>query len=286
MRQQGGSVASTSVTGLVNSESYGTLNKQFTNILPSAQCGGRCGCKGGCVNCKKTGGTAPAFDYTLPRSTKGGNMKSMHELMSQNSGHSYSLKHQSGGFASTTDDIGLKYNSSIKAASIPYGNASKFSNSPTVVNQYLANESVGAMPTLNKTISYGSVADDSAFNYAATLKGAGIRTVIKDGFKNVVDKAKSLVKKAKRTLKPSSSTRSATAKPTKSASAKSASVKSASVKSSKLVKSASAKSAKSSTKSTSVKSASAKSSVKSSSRTPSATKSASANKKKKSAKTA
>lgn len=222
-KKVGGSIASNSVTDLVTTKSYDIMNKTFTNTVSDGQCGGvtrhkrikggACRvCKGGSTPCKKCESTckggsmpSPAFDYTLPRVTKGGNIKSMHELMSQNSGHVFSLKHQSGG-SEIPKDIGLNYNSSIKSASIPNGDSQKFHINSSIVNKLLSSESVGAMPALNKVAVHGSVINNNKFNYGAN--GAGIKTTLKNGFKKLGDKVKALASDATPTPKPKSSSSS------------------------------------------------------------------------------
>ena len=204
MRQKGGSVASDSVTGLVNSETYVGLNKSFTN---RASCGGSAkklkggqGCKlcnGGCASCKVGGNVfkstpALAGQNSPPR---GGNMRTMSELMSQNSGHMYSLRNQSGG--NSAKDIGLNYNKSIMNASIPVGKSSQTLGNSSLVNQMLATESVGAMPALNKVVSYGAVANNSSFNYSGSVLGGGslktLATDAKEMAKKAIEKAKNVL---------------------------------------------------------------------------------------------
>lgn len=97
------------------------------------------------------------------KTTTGGSMRSLSDLMARNSGSSYSVKNKRGGASS--DTVGLNYNA-IKSSSSTTGPS--VDRSPSgVVDRLLATEQVPSLPLIQKFTQYGSPVDSKmTFTYS------------------------------------------------------------------------------------------------------------------------
>jgi hypothetical protein len=143
------------------------------------------------------------------RKMRGGEMKSMSEMMSQNAGTSYSIQNKKGG---SKDGLGLSYNA-IKTSGLPNGAAvNRDVASSSIPNELLAREQVSAMPLIQKFTAYGTPSDTKqSFSYSSErLTAAPAGGAWKASVKSLLSKAKAAAK-----AKKSKSSKSASTKKTK-----------------------------------------------------------------------
>lgn len=143
------------------------------------------------------------------RKMRGGEMKSMSEMMSQNAGTSYSIQNKRGG---SKDGLGLSYNA-IKTSGLPNGpSVNRDVASSSIPNELLAREQVSAMPLIQKFTAYGTPSDTKqAFSYSSErLTSAPAPSQATGGsWKSSVKRLMSKAKAAAKAKKSKSTTKSA-----------------------------------------------------------------------------
>lgn len=128
---------------------------------------------------------------------KGGAIKSVAELMSQNAGLNYELRNKKGGF-SKKDNLGLNYNA-VKTTRFPLGDTINRSQQE-IQNKMLATESVPGLPLVQKFTEYGKPADNQMkYSYASEKMTFAPPTggSAKTSFGRLLEKAKALVREKK-----------------------------------------------------------------------------------------
>jgi hypothetical protein len=159
----GGSVASNSVTQLLNANTYKQMNNTATNRLSSCA-GGTGGSKAKCQKCKKVHGGNTIRSQPAPAFAYGGSFipQNMSEFKNSNA---YSLKNKRGG-SSAPVTIGLDY-SVIPTIGSQYGEYVDRSTSSDLL-KYMANTSPSVSIPMIKNVSatLGGVTDHiTPFNY-------------------------------------------------------------------------------------------------------------------------
>lgn len=140
--KKGGSLASNSVSKLVNNAAYSKMNSQATNLT------GGCAC-----------GKAHASGGKKCETKRGG--RNISEFMDQSD--NFQIFNKRGG----ATHLGLDY-SSISRTGHMYGNAFARGNT-TVANKIMASEGPSVLPSFSsKVATFGATKANSAFTYGTT----------------------------------------------------------------------------------------------------------------------